>query len=231
MRRLLNFDAMDTNPSTRLPICLCLDVSGSMADDGKIEELDKGVRQFLAAVAKDEEAGCAADICVVTFNSEAVCVRDFSDVDGYDGFELETEPWGGTDMGEGMMEALDRLEERKAEYRRRGLDYYQPWLVLMSDGYANGDKDVFEEASRRTAEAAKNRKLTVFPVGIGEGASKEHLEAFASAFQPVRMTGELRFERFFQWLSQSVSAQTRSVSSDDMVVDWDALAATSDWGL
>lgn len=41
---------------------------------------------------------------------------------------------GMTCMGEGLSLALDLLEKRKAKYKATGVDYYQPILVVMSDG-------------------------------------------------------------------------------------------------
>lgn len=41
---------------------------------------------------------------------------------------------GMTCMGEGLSLALDLLKKRKAKYKATGVDYYQPILVVMSDG-------------------------------------------------------------------------------------------------
>ena len=70
-----------SNPSARVPVCLCLDVSGSM-DGLPIQELNEGVHQFYQAIKEDETALYAADICVITFGgTEPVCLRDFSGLD------------------------------------------------------------------------------------------------------------------------------------------------------
>ncbi len=42
-------------------------------------------------------------------------------------------------MGAGVEQALNILEKRKAEYSSKGVDYYQPWMVLMTDGYPTDD--------------------------------------------------------------------------------------------
>ena len=51
---------------------------------------------------------------------------------------------GNTPMGEGVRLALDLLDKRKQEYKDKGVDYYQPWLVLMSDGQPNGNVAILE---------------------------------------------------------------------------------------
>ena len=43
------------NPTARVPVCLCLDVSGSMSG-APINELNKGVAQFYEAIQNDDVA-------------------------------------------------------------------------------------------------------------------------------------------------------------------------------
>ena len=116
-----------SNPSARVPVCLCLDVSGSM-DGLPIQELNEGVRQFYQAIKEDETALYAADICVITFGgTEPVCLRDFSGLDQQP--EVPMLSAGGmTPMGEAINLGLDLLERRKEQFRSVGVDYFQPWL-------------------------------------------------------------------------------------------------------
>ena len=45
---------------------------------------------------------------------------------------------GGMNLLGGAVElALQKLEQRKAEYKRAGVPYYQPWLVIISAGAPN----------------------------------------------------------------------------------------------
>ena len=52
---LLNFDDLVDNPTARVPVCLCLDTSGSMYGT-PIQELNDGVRLFYEAISEDETA-------------------------------------------------------------------------------------------------------------------------------------------------------------------------------
>lgn len=79
--------------------------------------------------------------------------------------EMEAE--GMTCMGEGLSLALDLLEKRKAKYKATGVDYYQPILVVMSDGLPNGNRRVWDEAVERIRALCASRKLSVVAVGIG----------------------------------------------------------------
>jgi len=212
------FDASDLveNPSTRLPICLVLDVSGSMVGEA-IEELNKGVHTFFEALREDEVALYAADICIITFDSQVQMIQDFSSIANPS--EAPTFTSGDlTYMGEAVNVALDALEKRKLEYQENGVDYFQPWLVLMTDGIPNGKMEEFSKAAQRTTELVKNRKLTVFPIGIGEHADLKALKELSYDRQPLRLQG-FKFKEFFSWLSQSMAATSQSMPGEKVALD------------
>lgn len=210
------------NPTARVPVCLCLDTSGSM-DGSPINELNDGIRMFYDAIKDDEVAMYSAEICIVTFGGNVECIRDFSSL------SIEPEPPtlyanSNTPMGEAVTMALDLLERRKEEYREKGVDYYQPWLVLMTDGYPDSNSSA-SNAARRAAELVNSKKLTVFPIGIGEGADMDVLAEFSPKRRPLRLQG-LKFKEFFEWLSKSVSRVSQSTPGDEIKLDTDTI---SDW--
>ena len=73
---LVRLEDLVNNPTARVPVCLCLDTSGSM-EGRPIEELNEGVRLFYEAIKEDETALYSAEISVVTFGGNAECIRDF----------------------------------------------------------------------------------------------------------------------------------------------------------
>lgn len=254
MNNFYGFDAFNDladNPVPRLPICLCLDTSGSMGTvesgdyvytgrtewiDGnryriveggntRLSELQKGIDLFIRSIRDDETARYSADICIVTFDSAAQCVMGFSSVD-----DVNTAPClscrGDTAMGEGVSLALDLLEERKREYKDSGVDYYQPWLVLMTDGEPNGNLRILDEAMNRTVSLLRNRKLTIFPVGIGQEADLSTLNRFSPDRPALRLQG-LKFSEFFGWLSKSVSRTSQSVPGEYVKLDLEGIRG---WG-
>lgn len=240
------------NPTTRVPVCLCLDTSGSMdavrgearptgqttVRDGRswnvvtggttlLDELTAGVKLFYQSVLEDEIARASAEVCVVTFDDQARCVTDFSNI-----YRQDPAPafrtGNNTAMGEGVNLALDLLERRKRELAGAGVDYYQPWLVLMTDGVPNGGAEAMERAVDRVSEAVAQRKLTVFPIAVGGGADQSALSRFAVGQEVLRLDG-LQFRRFFVWLSQSVVRASQSMGQPitldlrDAVGSWDSL--------
>lgn len=195
------------NPTTRLPVCLCLDVSGSM-DGAPINELNQAVRLFYDEIRNDEIAVDSAEICIITFGSKVECLADFA--------TLAVQPYapqlyanGLTLMGEAVNMALDFLDQRKSEYKAKGVDYYQPWLVLMTDGAPNGNASELDRAMGRTQQLVNQNKLTVFPLAIGAGADMNVLQQFSPNHPTLKLNG-LRFKEFFKWLSKSVSKVSQS---------------------
>lgn len=213
---MMHDNEMVNNPTTRVPVCLCLDTSGSMSGM-PIEELNEGIRLFYEAIRAEENALYAAEVSVVTFGGYAECKADFATL-----LNQPTTPRfqadGGTPMGEAVNMALDMLESRKAKYREHGIDYYQPWLVLMTDGCPNGSEVELQRAIGRTCDLINNRKLTIFPIGIGQGADMSTLAKFSPKRTPLKLQG-LKFREFFEWLSKSVSATSQSIPGESVKLE------------
>lgn len=200
-------DLLD-NPTTRVPVVLCLDVSASMTIDGRIDQLNKGVQEFFRSVSEDKIAKWAAEICIVTFNNEATKLVDFNYVEKQkEAFDtLELKAGGNTAMGAAVELSLSLLDQRKEEYRKKGIDYWQPWLVLMTDGQAT---DNIDKAAEKCSKLVDDGKLVIFPLALGRGANLEELKSFSPKRAPLRLN-EHKLSEFFNWLSQSVRTTSQS---------------------
>lgn len=217
MNDLIRTKDLVENPTARVPVCLCLDVSGSM-DGNPIQELQKGVQLFYDAVRADTMALYAVEVCIVTFGGNgATCVSDFAGL--MNQAQAPTFSADGmTPMGEAVNMALDLLDRRKDDYKSSGVDYWQPWLVLMTDGAPNGDDGELLRAMARTNELIENRRLVLFPIGIGPDADMKVLTKFSPKRTPLKLQG-LKFREFFQWLSQSVSKTSQSMPGERLPLD------------
>ena len=203
----LHDSELANNPNTRIPICIALDISGSM-DGKKIDELNRGVNIFLKTIFEDEITRYSADIAILTFGGTVEKVLDFGAVE-----DIKLPKFlarGGTPMGEAVLEALDMLEDRKKQYQKNAVTYWQPWLVLMTDGAATDGEHALPNkvamAAEKTCDLVKNKKLTLFSIIIEPGTSDE-LEKFCGKLAPL---DGVKFEEFFVWLSQSVSVVSES---------------------
>ena len=99
-------------------------------------------------------------------------------------------------MGRAIDIALDMVRERKAEYKRSGVGYYQPWIFLITDG---APTDSWQEAARRAQQEMEANTLTLFAVGVAS-ADMEVLNQLTP--RTLKLDG-LRFRELFIWLSQS----------------------------
>lgn len=245
-KSILAKKALIDNPSPRIPVCLCLDASASMErviggnyhETGQTTIMDgqewtlvtgetitckdnllKALASFYKTVREDEVACNAAEISIITFSDTAQLIRDFNTVT-YQDAPKDITTGDMTNMGDALEMALKELEERKKEYRSTGVDYYQPWLVVMTDGQANGDQAVLEQAVQKINDMVNRNKLTVFPVGIDDAADMETLEKLSPKLKPLKMNS-LDFGKFFTWLSQSISATSNSMPGEDIKFDRD----------
>ena len=221
---LVRLEDLVNNPTARVPVCLCLDTSGSMSGM-PIDELNEGVRLFYEAIREDETALYSAEVSIVTFGGSAQCIVDFASLEVQPNAPTLTAD-GMTPMGEAVNMGLDLLEQRKDEYKDRGVDYYQPWLVLMTDGAPNGDSAELSRAINRTVDLVNQKKLTVFPIGIGSDADMDILAQFSPKRPPLKLQG-FKFREFFAWLSKSVSKTSQSTPGESVKLDVEGIKG---WG-
>lgn len=214
---ILRQEELVENPTPRVPICLVLDVSGSM-DGAPIKELESGVEMFFEAIREDEVARYSAEISIVTFGGIARTALDFFSIERQEVPSFYAN--GATPMGEAVNLALDMLEHRKGEYKTAGVDYYQPWLVLMTDGEPT---DEISRASARIKEMVTSKKLSIFPIAIGN-ANLDNLTKFSPLRPPLRLSG-LNFKEFFLWLSRSVSRVSQSTPGEAVPLDVQGIGA------
>jgi uncharacterized protein YegL len=209
------------NPTARVPVCLVLDASGSMSGE-PIKELNDGVKIFYNSVYEDEIARYSAEICIVTFGSTAKLELDFANIERQKVPRIKAN--GTTPMGSAVELALDLLEQRKQEYSDVGVDYYQPWMVLMTDGKPTDD---IKSSVKRTRNLIEQHKLTIFPIGIGEYADMDILARFSPNRTPLRLKG-LNFKDFFEWLSKSVTRVSHSMPGETIELDIDGIKGWSE---
>jgi len=229
-------DDLIDNPSARVPVALCLDISPSMSGDPRytpsktvgvpIDELNHGVEMFYRSIAEDAVASNAVDLSIVTYSFRPFVVREFGSIGEEEKpptIECEMEK-GGTSIGTAVIKCLEMLDERKESYRKAGVEYYQPWLVLMTDGRPTDDSH--KAVVDKIKELVSGKKLTVFPLAIGEGADLDTLRLMSPA-RDVLTLKELQFSKFFEWLSMSIQSVARSQPDEDIELD---VSDIKSWG-
>ena len=64
----INASDFGTSTKRRLPICFCLDTSGSMMGN-PIKQLNQGLSNFIASIKANDDTRSATDIAIITFGS------------------------------------------------------------------------------------------------------------------------------------------------------------------
>ena len=204
------------NPTARVAVALVLDTSYSM-NGAPIGELNRGVAKFFEETLANEVARFSAEVCIVKFGGTAELALDFKSL------EEQTVPTfsasGGTPMGEAVSQAIEALNVRKREYQNAGVDYYQPIMVIMSDG---APTDSIDAAERDVAALVSQKKLSLFCIGIGKDADMATLQRLSPGRTPLPLK-ELNFEEFFVWLSASVARVSASIPGEDVPIDVDGI--------
>jgi uncharacterized protein YegL len=195
----------EENPDPRIACTLLLDTSSSMSG-APIDQLNRGFELFCDEIKKDELAQKRAEIAVITFGSTARIEIPFTE--GRDIQPRRLAASGSTPMGAALNLALDQLQQQKAAYKQAGLEYYRPWLFVLTDG-APTDGQVFTAAASRVRDTEQARGVSVFAVGVGASANMERLKELSASRVPVKLDG-LSFMEFFSWLSASLSAASAS---------------------
>lgn len=207
------------------PLILLLDVSGSMEKDNKIQQLNAGIQLFRQEIMRDELASRRVDVSIVTFGDCVSVVTPFTAVSQFNPPLLIAN--GLTPMGEAIEVSLNLVEQRKQQYKQQGIDYFRPWVFMITDGEPNdmapGDA-TWNRVVGRVHTAERDNKVLFFTVGI-EPANMDILRQITpSSRVPIKLIPG-NFSEMFQWLSnsqekvvrQDLGAKTANFSLDPPV--------------
>jgi len=199
------------NPEPRCPCVLLLDISGSMNGE-PINALNEGLKTFKEELNRDNLAKKRVEVAIVTFNTEVKVVQDFVTADLFEPPTLTAQ--GLTRMGSAILQGLDMIESRKGQYRNNGVNYYRPWVFLITDGEPQGEADsVVDQATQRLRDDEANKRVACFAVGV-ENANITRLSQIVVR-SPLKLQG-LNFQEMFIWLSASMQRVSQSKPDDQV---------------
>lgn len=188
------------NPEPRCPCILLLDTSGSMRGN-PIRELNEGLKTYKEELASDSLASKRVETAIITFGPVQL-QSTFSTVNNL--FLPELEAGGDTPMGTAIELAIDMLNQRKAEYRSNAIQFYRPWIFLITDG---APTDAWSNAANKVREGEEKKSFAFFAVGV-EDADLTTIAKISSR-PPLKLRG-LQFRELFVWLSNSMKAVSQS---------------------
>lgn len=203
---------------------LLLDTSQSM-EGTRLDALRDGLAAYRGFLADDEEARQIVETCVITFGDSADVVHPFSSVD--DMPEVTLRAAGATSMGAAIDLGIQQIEDRKQYYKEQGIDYYRPFLVLITDGAPTDiTADNLDEYRTKLEAGVQEKRFNPLFFGT-EGSDFRKLKEIAGSSGPVTGIDGARFEEFFQWLSSSLSEVKDSKPGEEISFA-DPTASTDD---
>src|SRR5262249_24778202 len=104
---------------------------------------------------------------------------------------------------------LSLINDRKQLYKKHGLDYYRPWLFIITDGEPNDQG--WEQAAALVRQEQEAKRVLSFAIGVEE-ANMRTLAQF-STVEPKKLHG-IAFNKLFEWLSKSLSSVSNSKTGD-----------------
>ena len=221
---LENFSSSDFGSSTkrRLPICFALDTSGSMMGI-PIKQLNMGLQNFVASIKSNDDTRSSTDIAIVTFGSKVDFVMPFGKISKDKGIPEIKASTTLTPIGEGVLTALELLNARKEGYKQMGIKYFQPWLVVITDGAPQGPNAVanMELAIKACNELERDDKLVVFNIGVGSGVDFDCLKRLSVKREEPISINSTDFGKLFEFLGSSSSSIVSSGMNDDALYTMD----------
>lgn len=229
-------ERMCTSP--RIPICFCVDVSGSMDTSvgglgTRISLLSKVMKNMLKAMQDDDSAlASEAIISVIVYNRHAHRIQPFVDIRSIDP-ERATQfhAHGQTFMSEALNLALHVIDDKVQELQDNDNDNYVPMLVFMTDGEAFSCGDDPTRQFNWIRERVCKGELHVFPIGISKEADMQVLRKltptqeayqintggqFVEVFDEIRKRAK---KKAYGFVSEDGMDMTPMVSNDDKIIN------------
>lgn len=206
------FDRLNQNTNSRIPIFFCIDVSGSMGTRVGISEtrlslLSKVMRKLLESMRRHPILSERAVVGVVTYNNKAILQQPaldlgILDINNATNFEAANQ----TVFSLGLKRTLQAIDQYRDGVRRSDVETFTPMLVFMTDGEPVGDDDseiekVYNEIWRRI----QKNDLYVFPIGISTQADMYYVRALDPDSNGYQMTSEDDFEEVFMEIGKLVN--------------------------
>lgn len=209
MKNEITMKEFTVNQARPLPVFLLLDASGSMAQDGKIEALNRAVVEMLATFAAEPDIRATIQIGAIAFGGD---VRVHLPLLPAEEAKRKWRPLvaqGNTPLGATLTQLQKMLEDKILVPSRS----YRPTLVLVSDGQPN---DEWQLPLKLLLESARASKAGRMAIAVGADADVQMLQSFLNSPESkVFQAHQARdIHKFFKWVTMSVTVRSRSATPD-----------------
>lgn len=197
------------NKARPLPVFLLLDASGSMAESGKIDALNRAVEEMLATFATEPEIRATIQIGAIAFGGTVRVHLPLSPAEEAKRNWRPLVAQGNTPLGATLAKLQTMLEDTALIPSRS----YRPTLVLVSDGQPNDEWQLQLKQLLNSVRASKAARLAL---AIGADADVQMLQGFlhSSELKVFQAHQALDIHKFFKWVTMTVTVRSRSATPD-----------------
>jgi uncharacterized protein YegL len=190
----------------RLPIFFLLDVSESMAGDS-LRQLQQGLERLVRSLRTDPHALETVYLSMIAFAGKAKTLTPLIEVASF--YPPRLPVGSGTALGVALEHLMVEIDKNviKTTPDRKG--DWKPVVYLMTDGKPT---DNIANALRRWQKYYKNQ-VSLIAIGVGQYAALDTLRQLTDQVLHLDAQNDEDFRKFIDWVSQSVVAQSRSVSA------------------
>ncbi len=223
------------NTAKRIPICICVDNGAkSSAEPGSrfsesnvsqiLKNVEDGIKLMYREMKKSDMVKESAEVAVVSFNKDVTLHQGFTSTADFSRVEIPVQPQYDetTNIGAGILCGLDMFQKRKLLYGSHGVDYYMPWLVLITSEKDMGKelKQNVEVARKQTLLLEKQNKLTIITVYVDSndamdvdpktvkvGKKQKSFHVELSKNNEFQIVTKNKLVEFFEWLGKSINTK------------------------
>ena len=211
------------------PVLIACDNSGSMIE--YVDVVNNCIHDMIEGLQESKSLKNKIELSIVTFNCEYIEIVPFTRVSNInlENIKKVEQSTLATYFGMAMSMSVRALAEEKQRFKDNGIKYYQPNLIVISDG-----RPEFEETAttnkgiREVQNKIETEHWTCIPIFIGEAdaAGIDYMKKICVPSQDGKRT-VIHFNssnkaadivKAFQFISKSidVSATTRTMSTDEL---------------
>ncbi|MDQ1207365.1 uncharacterized protein YegL [Acinetobacter baylyi] len=188
----------------RLPVFFVLDCSESMAGQN-IQQMQQGIQLIMQQLRQDPYALETVYVSVIAFAGIVRTLVPLVEVFAY--YPAKLPLGGGTHLGKALEHLMNEFDRHLIKTTEQTKGDWKPIAYLFTDGRPTDEcKDAIYRWQKKYA-----RRCTLIALGMGKNvdyATLKQLTEHCIAFDELN---EKDFKKFFQWISASVVAQSKSI--------------------
>ncbi len=194
----------------KAPIYLLIDTSGSMYGESIIA-VENGIKTCIEALRTNAESMEKAHVCIITFSSKADVLVPLTYIQDFPAIP-KLEASGETYMGAAIDTLNQRIESDIASNTSESKGDYKAHVFLFTDGYPT-DKDALNNVIKKI----NRKKIKYFIAATTDEKTSDSLKEILKCDEVIYLPScdTKTLQKFFIWVSQSVSASISRPQSDD----------------